>query len=224
MSETLLPETKPAKTVRQVAVMDQCAPAQVRAESPLHHVGLDKLAASHAQPGGVQLREQALLGHLVLRGSQQNRSFMRGCLTVLGVALPTVPLTSCEEGDISVRWLSPDEWLVVLPMDQLFPVEKALRAEIDGHYSVVNVSGGQTILTLSGKHAIDVLKKSTVLDLHPRAFPVGKVAGSVFAKSSALIRRTGEDRWELVVRRSFADYIWLWLQDASREYVLTITK
>ena len=224
MSETLLPETKAAETVRQVAVMDQRAPAQVRAESPLHHAELSKIAGSQQQQGGVQLREQALLGHLVLRGSQHNPSFMQGCLTVLGVALPTAPLTSSEDGDISARWLSPDEWLVVLPMDQLFAVEKALRAEIEGHYSVVNVSGGQTILLLSGKHATDVLKKSTVLDLHPNSFPIGKVAGSVFAKSSALIRRTGEESWELVIRRSFADYIWLWLQDASREYGLTITQ
>ncbi|PPS59319.1 hypothetical protein CRX72_21215 [Pantoea sp. BRM17] len=57
----------------------------------------------------------------------------------------------------------------------------------------------------------------------PSQFPVGKVAGSVFAKSSALIRRTGPESWELVIRRSFAEYIWLWLRDASREYGLKIT-
>lgn len=223
MSETLTPKTKVAEMARQVAVMNQSAP-QARAESPLHHAEFGKKVDTRPKQAGVQLRELALSGHLILRGSQQNPSFMQGCLTVLGLPLPTTPLTSAEEGDISVRWLSPDEWLVVLPMDQLFPVEKALRAEITGHYSVVNVSGGQTILALSGEHAIDVLKKSTVLDLHPREFPVGKVAGSVFAKSSALIRRTGEESWELVIRRSFADYIWLWLQDASREYGLAVTQ
>jgi sarcosine oxidase subunit gamma len=67
-----------------------------------------------------------------------------------------------------------------------------------------------------------VLKKSIPLDVHPSQFPVGKVAGTVFAKSTALVRRSGEDSWELVIRRSFADYIWLWLQDASREYGLVI--
>ncbi|OUC50154.1 hypothetical protein B7939_13495, partial [Eggerthia catenaformis] len=30
------------------------------------------------------------------------------------------------------------------------------------------------------------------------------------------------DTWELVVRRSFADYFWLWLQDASAEYGLQV--
>ncbi|MBS98315.1 MAG: sarcosine oxidase subunit gamma family protein [Oceanospirillaceae bacterium] len=218
MSETLAPENE----VATVAVMNQLPGRDVRAESPLYHAEMDKLAARNPRAGGVLLRELKLLGHLTLRGSQDNQSFMSGCEAVLGVALPTQPLTSVEKGSVSVRWISPDEWLVVLPGDQAFEVERGLRAAIEGHYSVVNVSGGQTILELSGPNAIDVLKKSTALDVHPSQFPVGKVAGSVFAKSTALVRRSSEDTWELVIRRSFADYLWLWLQDASREYGLVI--
>ncbi|TNF08513.1 MAG: sarcosine oxidase subunit gamma, partial [Pseudomonadales bacterium] len=30
------------------------------------------------------------------------------------------------------------------------------------------------------------------------------------------------DTWELVIRRSFADYFWLWLQDACAEYGLAV--
>ncbi|MDO9323257.1 MAG: sarcosine oxidase subunit gamma family protein, partial [Pseudomonas sp.] len=46
--------------------------------------------------------------------------------------------------------------------------------------------------------------------------------GTVFAKSQLVIRHTGEETWELLVRRSFSDYFWLWLQDASREYGLAV--
>ncbi|WP_221034623.1 sarcosine oxidase subunit gamma family protein, partial [Pseudomonas syringae] len=53
-------------------------------------------------------------------------------------------------------------------------------------------------------------------------FPVGKAVGTVFAKSQLVIRHTAEDTWELVIRRSFSDYWWLWLQDASAEYGLSI--
>ncbi|MBV1790413.1 sarcosine oxidase subunit gamma family protein [Marinobacterium sp. D7] len=219
MSETLAPEKE--GTVN-VAVMNQVAGRGVRAESPLHHAELDKLAARNPRTGGVMLRELKLLGHLTLRGSQQNESFMNGCAEVLGVALPTQPLTSVEKGSVSIRWISPDEWLVVLPGDQAYEVEQGLRAVIEGHFSVVNVSGGQTLLELSGPNARELLQKCIPLDVHPSQFPVGKVAGTVFAKSTAVVRRSGEDSWELVVRRSFADYIWLWLQDASREYGLVI--
>ena len=116
----------------------------------------------------------------------------------------------------------PDEWLVILPGNQAFEVERELRANMDGHYAIVNVSGGQTVLTLSGIDAVKVLKKSTPYDVHDCNFPVGKVVTTVFAKTQAVIRRTGEKNWELVVRRSFADYTWLWLQDACKEYGLVI--
>lgn len=227
MSEISAPEKqqsaeKAGNLASNVAAMNQHAGSASAAQSPLHHAGLDALAGKSPKVGGVMLRELKLLGHLTLRGAQSNTSFMEGCAAVFGVELPVAPLSSVEKGAVSIRWRSPDEWLVVLPAEQAFDVEKALRARIDGHYSVVNVSGGQTILELSGPNAADVLKKSCPLDVHPTHFPVGKVAGTVFAKSTALIRRTGEERWELVVRRSFSDYLWAWIQDASREYGLIV--
>jgi sarcosine oxidase subunit gamma len=87
---------------------------------------------------------------------------------------------------------------------------------------LVNGSGGMTVFKLRGKHVVDMLKKSTPVDLHDSEFPVGKVVSTVFAKSGAVIRRTGEAEFELVVRRSFADYIWLWIQSASQEYGLAV--
>lgn len=225
MSETLIPEARVRQAPDGAAVMNQLpAGSHARAESPLHHADFAGLAADAPSAGGVTLRELALRGHLILRGDQSNSGFTAACARVLGVGLPMLPLTSAEKGDIAARWLSPDEWLVTVPYEKAYALEKALRSGAEGHFSVVNVSGGQTILTLSGPRALDVLKKSTPLDLHPREFPVGKVAGSVFAKSSVLLRRTGEESWELVVRRSFADYLWLWLQDASREYGLIVSQ
>ena len=73
--------------------------------------------------------------------------------------------------------------------------------------------------TLNGR---DVLMKSTSYDVHPDNFPVGKAVGTVFAKSQLVIRHTAEDTWELLIRRSFSDYWWLWLQDASAEFGLSV--
>ncbi len=207
-----------------VAVMDQQPSTAIRAESPLYHAELDKLTVQRSTSGGVVFRELPLLGHLTLRGSQQNSSFMKGCAEVFGAPLPTKPLTTMNLGDFSVRWVSPDEWLVILPIEQTFEVERALRGLIEGHFQIVNVSGGQTIFELSGPQAINVLKKSAPLDFHLSEFPVGKVANTKFAKSTAQIYRTGTECWELVVRRSFSDYLWLWIQDASYEYGLVIKK
>ncbi|MEH6579857.1 MAG: sarcosine oxidase subunit gamma family protein [Amphritea sp.] len=206
----------------KAAVMDQLPGAEIQGQSPLHHAELEILAKQGPKQGGVHLRENKLLGHLTLRCNPQNADQLAAVERVLGVALPLQPLTSVEEGSYSIRWMSPDEWLIIVPGQEAFDVESKFRDEMGGHYSLVNSSGGSTILELSGANVVDLLKKCTPVDLHPTEFPVGKVVSTVFAKSGAVIRRTGEQSFELVIRRSFADYIWLWLQDASREYGLVI--
>ncbi len=128
------------------------------------------------------------------------------------------------KGETSLQWLGPDEWLLIVPGGEEFAVEQRLREALgeELHYSVINVSGGQTLLELEGAKVREVLMKSTGYDVHPSNFPVGKAVGTNFAKSQLVIRHTGEHTWELVVRRSFSDYIWLWLQDACAEYGLQV--
>ncbi|PXF31950.1 sarcosine oxidase subunit gamma [Pokkaliibacter plantistimulans] len=208
--------------VSKVAVLQQRAGAGVQAESPLHHVGLDHLALNVHQRGGVALREKKLLGHLVLRGNSANASLLKGIKKVLGVELPLAPLSCSAKGTTSIQWMGPDEWLILVEGGSEYGIELALREAIDGHISLVNVSGGQTVLELSGPDARKVLQKSTPYDVHPGSFPVGKCVSTVFAKTQVLLQRTGEDSYEMVVRRSFSDYMWLWLQDASAEYGLVI--
>ncbi|WP_189396037.1 sarcosine oxidase subunit gamma, partial [Pseudomonas laurentiana] len=140
----------------------------------------------------------------------------------IGLELP-VALTVVANGDMSLQWLGPDEWLLIVPGGQEFAVEQKLREALkDQHIQVVNVSGGQTLLELSGPNVREVLMKSTSYDVHPNNFPVGKAVSTVFAKSQLVIRRSSEDTWELLIRRSFSDYWWLWLQDAAAEYGLSI--
>ncbi|AEF54349.1 sarcosine oxidase subunit gamma [Marinomonas posidonica] len=205
-------------------VMDQLPAVDVPYESPLNHADLDQIAEQGLQGGGVVFRELSL-GLLTLRCSPSEEQ--KQCLeSILGLALPTSPLTSITQGQgderVSVRWMSPDEWTIYLPQGQAFELEKRIFAELDGHYSLVNVSGGYTVFELSGEKVVEVLKKSTPIDFYDSEFPVGKVVSTIFAKTGATICRTEEQTYELLVRRSFADYLWLWLQDASQEYGLTV--
>lgn len=217
-------QTTTAAVNTEVLVMNQIPldDSAVRGESPLHHADLPALAQAGAKTGGVHFKEHGLLGHLILRCNPKNTEQLAVAESILGVALPLEKLRAVEAGAISVRWISPDEWLIVLPGLQAFAVETEFRNQMQGHYSLVNNSGGATLYELSGANVVDMLKKSTPVDLHLNAFPVGKVVTTVFAKGSAVLRRTGEQRFELIVRRSFADYFWLWIQDASREYGLVV--
>ena len=200
----------------------QQRPEAAHAESPLFHAGLDQLAGKGAAKAGVTLREKKLLGHLTLRGDGKDPAFAGGVHKALGLELPSA-LGLVANGETSLQLLAPDEWLLIVPSGTEFAVEQKLRAALDGlHISIVNVSGGQTLLELSGAKVREVLMKSTSYDVHPSNFPVGKAVGTNFAKSQLVIRHTAEDTWELLVRRSFSDYFWLWLQDASAEFGLAI--
>jgi sarcosine oxidase subunit gamma len=54
-------------------------------------------------------------------------------------------------------------------------------------------------------------------------FGVDRCAQSHLAKAPILIRQVDESpSFEIVVRRSFADYLWVWLEDAASEYQLAI--
>jgi sarcosine oxidase subunit gamma len=205
-----------------VNVYEQRPAAGAKAESSLHHADLASLVGKGRKNAGVTLRERKLLGHLTLRGNGHDPAFAGGVHKALGLELPTA-LSMVANGDTSLQWMGPDEWLLIVPTGQEVASEKALRDALGGqHIAVTNVSGGQQLLELSGPNVREVLMKSTSYDVHPDNFPVGKAVGTVFAKSQLVIRRTGEESWELLVRRSFSDYWWLWLQDASAEFGLNV--
>lgn len=199
------------------------AAAPVPVESPLawsyHHSGRPTVSAKSR----VVLRERAMLGHLILRGGAIVLD--EAVQQVLGFGFPGRPsgLTRDESGERSIQWLSPDEALLIVPGGEEFVLEAKLRKALgDAHYAIVNASGGQTLLELEGDKARELLMKSTSYDVHSDAFPVGKGVTTVVAKSNLILRRPTKERWELVLRRSYADYLYRWLLDAGEEYAIGV--
>lgn len=197
--------------------------AAVPAQSPLAWSYHDSGRPGVSARSRVLLRERALLGHLILRGGAIVLD--EAVRQVLGFGLPARPngLTRDASGERSIQWLSPDEWLLIVPGGEEATLEGKLREVLgDAHYAIVNASGGQTLLELEGEKARELLMKSTPYDVHPDAFPVGKGVITVFAKANLILRRPSEERWELVVRRSFADYLYRWILDAGAEYAIGV--
>lgn len=188
------------------AIFDQQAVSvQVTGQSPLHH-----LSPSH-KADGVVLEKIPSLGYLTLRGNASDEAFTAGVSRALGVELPVQPLSLVQNDVLSIQWMSPDEWLIVCPGARCFEFETALHEQLSGHFAVVNVSGGYTMIRLSGDRSLDVLYQSTQYDVHPRHFVTGKAVSTTLAKATMLLRRPDETGWEMIVRRSFADYCWRWL-------------
>lgn len=175
----------------------------------------------------VRLEEPSVKGLLVLRAGAGTEALSAALQTLLGLSLPE-RLSSTETATVCVRWMSPDEWMLSCPLQDCFSIEQALRTAVVGddankpkaHIAIVNVSGGYSVLKLTGLDATNVLKKSMAYDIHPVNFPEGKVVNTTLAKSQVTMRALPNAEYELIVRRSFADYVWLWLQRAGAEYGL----
>jgi len=193
-------------------------------ESPLARFNLAARATISPDHAGVIARERAFLGHINLRGDSQDPRFVAVVSGVLGCGLPIVANTVSEAPGNTVYWLGPNEWLIVTTGERTAAVESELRTALAGHFvAVTDVSGGQTVVLLRGGAIRDVLAKGCPLDLHLRAFGAGRCAQSHLAKVPILLRQVDDEpSFEIIVRRSFADYFWLWLEDAAAEYDLTV--
>ncbi len=205
-------------------MFDSHPDSAVPKESPLAWSFSHSGVPERSKESGILMQERAYLGHLTLRGGAI--ALDKALRKVLNLSLPAQPLSlvSDQSGDYSAQWMSPDEWLLIVPQGKEFEVEQKLREALGKeHYAIVNVSGGQTLISLEGDNVRELLMKSVTYDVHPNSFPAGKGVATVFAKASVILRRPDERRWELVVRRSFADYTWRWLLDAGAEYGIAVS-
>ena len=208
--------------------------------SPLAHLGL---AARASEPGGeaepgVLMGERPFRGLVDLRGPAGDAAFAGAVQQALGVALPVEPnttataATSTGPGDLTVFWLGPDEWWVVTPGGGPAMADK-LRAALAGQKAAVtDVSESRTCIHVRGSRARDLLAKGCPLDLHPRVFSAGRCAQSHCAKALITLHQVADEdgggdggggpAYDLYVLNSFAEYLWLWLEDAAREYGLRV--
>jgi len=164
-----------------------------------------------------RIEEKPFLGFLNLRGKSNHTGFLAASLKVLGCEPPTEANTMIEAGDNRIYWLGPDEWLVITPAGQQSAVQADLLQALDGVFSaVVDNSSGLTLLEITGDNAAELLATDCPLDLHPLAFKPGQCAQTRLAKASMIVapmRKGGG--FEVIIRRSFADYLLLWMQDAA---------
>ena len=142
-----------------------------------------------------------------------------------GLDLPAEPSTSASGAETSLLWLGPDEWMLVTTAEEAEArFGRADRALAAIHHQLVAVGDYYTVIEVSGPRARETLMKLTTLDLHPRAFKAGMVAGAMFGRTHATLWQMTDDGAEggplfrLIVRWSMADYLWCVIADAGREW------
>lgn len=159
------------------------------------------------------------IGQINLRGDATDDAFLAAVQSVIGCELPLLPNT-VTDGATRACWLGPNEWLLTATAAEVgamrLPLEQALQSQ---HVAVNDLSGGQLLLRLTGDPVRSLLAKGCTLDLHPDVFEAGACAQTGLAKAAVVIlsHQSGPGV-DLIVRRSFADYLLQWLQRAGAEY------
>ena len=190
----------------------------LRRESPLV-AWIDTGLPVRMAAEGIRLQERAFLGHINLRCDPADAALASAIEGALECGVPRKPNTfQRAPSGLKVLWLGPDEWLVVTPEGGEEMMATALRGAVaDRFAAVVELGSNQTVIEIAGSRAREVIAKGCPLDLHPRVFGPGSCAQSRLARTLVTIAQVdGTPTFELIVRRSFADYLWRWLTDACR--------
>ena len=193
-------------------------------QSALAHLHLIARAKSNTEATGVTMGERDFLCQWVVRGNANDSIFSAAVKDITGCKLPAAANTVQQAGDVRILWQSPDEWLIVAP-DGSDIGSRLADACADIHVAITDVSESRTVITLSGEHARDVLAKGCALDLHTRSFAVDDFAPSALAPMHVIQHlRSDAPEFDLYVHRSFAESLWLWLEDAAAEYGFAVSQ
>lgn len=115
----------------------------------------------------------------------------------------------------ALRAAGPGQWFLV--SDGAADIGQ-IAARLAGIAHVVDQTHGRTRLRIRGPEVRRVLAKGTAVDLHRQAFAVGHATMTLIGHIGANLARTGEDEFELLVLRGFAESLWHELKVMSAEF------
>lgn len=153
--------------------------------------------------GFATVREVGPLGMISLR-AKGLKSLEKAIKAVTGTKLPAQRRIEVN-GDRACGWMSPDEYLLILPygevQDALASLSKSLGKQ---HYLAVDVSDARAVFRVEGERAADVLRKLSPVDFD--RLEAGELRRTRAAQVAAAFWMQDGD-FTLVCFRSVARYV-----------------
>lgn len=117
-----------------------------------------------------------------------------------------------------LRSPSPHQWFWVGEVDVSDSRLAEIQAALPEQFVLADQTHGRLRMVLSGASSRSVLAKGTMVDLSPEMFAIGRSAMTQIGHIGAMITRTADDSFELIVLRSFASTLWDELQHMAAEF------
>jgi sarcosine oxidase, subunit gamma len=154
--------------------------------------------------GFASVREIGPVGMITLRAKPEAAGLAKAVKAAVGTGLPGVRQI-VTEGDRACGWMSPDEYLLVMPYAAVAGALEAIgKAMAGAHHLAVDVSDARAVFRVEGAKADQVLAKLSPVDFATLA--PGELRRTRAAQVAAALWREG-DGFTVVCFRSVARYV-----------------
>ena len=168
----------------------------------------------------IKISEVEPIVKINLRGKK--RDFITKIGKELSIIPPADPNTSSGNKDLNVLWLSPDEWLLYsnykVKLEYINSLEDKLFNEISKTKlgSITNVTDHWIMINLKGSKVFDLLSAGCPFNFNEFKSSKGAVTQTLLNHIDIIIHNKDINNLNLFVRRSFANHLWLWMNDSAR--------
>ncbi len=177
------------------------------------------LAQSSLPSGGKVYSDHLKLAVLPNRSILQLRLGTRSVKTVasLRIAGRSVPtaMNSWSGDDPVFCRVAPDQWLLQSALHEAADLEEAVRTGCGKRsFAVTNISDACATLVIEGSLAAALIARGCGLDLSLGVFGATSCSRTRLAQLPVVLRRVNSERFECLVDRSAAQYLYDWIEDA----------
>ncbi|MGE0032237.1 MAG: sarcosine oxidase subunit gamma [Steroidobacteraceae bacterium] len=138
-----------------------------------------------------------------------------GTLKIAGRPVPQAMNTWRGDDPVICR-IAPDTWLLLSALHEAPELLDAVRTACRRKpCAIADLSDAYVTLALDGSRAAAVLARGCGIDFAPSAFGTDACTRTRLAQLPVVVRRATADRFECVVDRSTAQYLFDWMQDAA---------
>ena len=179
------------------------------------------LNIKHKNFNGITIEERDLVGKINIRGKSTDKEFMTNVGSVLDLVLPIEPNVRVSNNNISIIWLSPNEWLIETPKTETQKILTLLKSTLNPKKTAItDISFNKTLLRLSGEHVFTLLSKYLVINLEEVLKTNHSVAQTIFIKIPILLIRNNSEEEitsiDIHLNRSHARYVYELLIDGCK--------
>ena len=168
----------------------------------------------------LKMKEIKPVMKLIIRGKTKN--FITAIGKNLNMILPNEANTSTSGEALTALWLSPDEWMllsnkVVSKDTNTYEVEDNLINNISkiNLGAVTDVSDQFVMINIKGNKVFDLFATGSPFNFNEFKDKKGSVVQTILSHIDVIIHLTEINEVNLLVRRSFSEHLYSWLDDSA---------